>query len=205
MSQEEEISKPTATGNAPASPVSASPVPASRTATFHEGITATLAVVISAMALWMLGRTFLAGAVPFGGPEAEQMKAAYDRQKDVMQYGLALLGTVTGYYLGRVPAERRAESAQQSSEKAQATAQSAQKEVVAAREQAATATEQATQVKKQTREAIREAKVSLESQTSPIPGGAQRKTLSAEPGFEAGSEPVAAAIARLDRLLSSLD
>jgi hypothetical protein len=39
---------------------------------------------------------------------------AYNRQKDIMLYALALLGTVTGYYLGRVPAEinaKRAENA----------------------------------------------------------------------------------------------
>jgi len=37
---------------------------------------------------------------------------AYGRQKDILLYALALLGTVTGYYLGRVPAELRANTAQ---------------------------------------------------------------------------------------------
>jgi len=37
----------------------------------------------------------------------------YGREKDVLQFVLPILGTVLGYYFGRVPAERRAESAEQ--------------------------------------------------------------------------------------------
>lgn len=44
---------------------------------------------------------------------------AYNRQKDVMLYALALFGTVTGYYLGRVPAEANAKRAENAADSAQ--------------------------------------------------------------------------------------
>jgi hypothetical protein len=38
---------------------------------------------------------------------------AYTRQKELLQLALGLLGTVTGYYLGRIPAENAARRANQ--------------------------------------------------------------------------------------------
>jgi len=46
--------------------------------------------------------------------------------KDVMLYGLTILGSVIGFYFGRVPAERRAEAAEDSRNSAEKTARKAQ-------------------------------------------------------------------------------
>jgi hypothetical protein len=197
MTQAAPIDKTTET-EPPAAPAP-TPTPASGTSTFHEGFTAALAFVISAIAIWMLYKTFMAGSAIFKGPEATQLKEAYDRQKDVMQYGLALLGTVTGYYLGRVPAERRAEAAQQSSDKAQKTAENAQKAVIHAREDAATSAERATHMKKQTMQAIREAKATLELQVAP------QRTASSALESTAPAPSVSAAIHTLERCLRSME
>jgi hypothetical protein len=51
---------------------------------------------------------------------------AFGREKDLLLYALALLGTVTGYYLGRVPAEARAQQAQQTASNSQNQLASAQ-------------------------------------------------------------------------------
>jgi len=70
--------------------------------TLREIITALLSLAIATISLWMLVDTYLSGRQV--GPANE----AYGRQKDLLLYSLALLGTVTGYYLGRVPAELHA-------------------------------------------------------------------------------------------------
>src|SRR3954469_22349153 len=97
------------------------------------GISLAILVLTVAM-MWMTFRS--AGAtdrvrVPGAdgsvlSPSAEAAKEArsyqtesYNRQKDIMLYGLALLGTVTGYYLGRVPAEINAKRAENAAETAQ--------------------------------------------------------------------------------------
>jgi hypothetical protein len=43
---------------------------------------------------------------------------ANDSQKDMLGLGLSLLGTVMGYYFGRMPSERRAESAEAAAQNA---------------------------------------------------------------------------------------
>ncbi len=76
------------------------------TAGLREIMTSAIAVVILAVTTVMLWKVFQAGGVKAVDPEA------FNRQKDIMHYGLTLLGTVLGYYFGRVPAERRAEQAE---------------------------------------------------------------------------------------------
>jgi len=72
----------------------------------REGMAVVISMVILGLAAWTIGQTFLAAR----GDSVD----AYNREKDIMLYVVSLFGTVTGYYLGRVPAEvnaRRAESA----------------------------------------------------------------------------------------------
>jgi len=79
----------------------------------RESVTALLSVAIAAVALWMLVDTYLTGRGP------SPVNEAYARQKDLLLYALALLGTVTGYYLGRVPAELHAQNAEREAKQAQ--------------------------------------------------------------------------------------
>jgi uncharacterized membrane protein YjgN (DUF898 family) len=80
----------------------------------REIVAAVIGLSILVATLYMLVRTFNFSAYSFGdeaSASARAMLAAYARQKEMVLYGLSLLGTVTGYYLGRVPAERAAERA----------------------------------------------------------------------------------------------
>jgi hypothetical protein len=81
----------------------------------REIVTALLAAAIVVIALWMLVDTYIGGSTVWRGDETatRALELAYNRQKDVLLLALSLLGTVTGYYLGRVPAELRAQQAQQ--------------------------------------------------------------------------------------------
>ncbi len=90
----------------------------------REIVATLMAVTILALATWMLSLTYLtAGKVKedlAASPEIMQLhERAYTRQKDIMIYVFGLLGTVLGYYFGRVPAERRAERAENAAEQAQ--------------------------------------------------------------------------------------
>src|SRR5438270_909714 len=76
----------------------------------HEGIGAVIGIAVLGVTAWMLVQTFHAAGTA-GTVEAAAVEA-FNRQKDILHYGLALLGTVLGYYLGRVPAELRAQQAQ---------------------------------------------------------------------------------------------
>ncbi len=51
--------------------------------------------------------------------ERDQREKAFSSEKDILLYGLALLGTVTGYFFGRVPAELHAVQAQKAANVAQ--------------------------------------------------------------------------------------
>lgn len=102
-----------------------------------ELITAAVSVVIVALGGYMLWVVFLGGA-PALAPE---MLAAYNRQKDILMLVLGLLGTVMGYYFGRVPAELRAQKAEQSATTAQAGLAGAHDKVADASRQAGQAEE----------------------------------------------------------------
>ena len=86
-----------------------------------EIVAALIGIGIASSALYMLAHTYNFGAQNFGDeslPGARAMKEAYVRQKDMLLYALSLLGTVLGYYLGRVPAERGEIRARQEADKA---------------------------------------------------------------------------------------
>jgi hypothetical protein len=85
----------------------------------------TVILILSAVTMWL---TFLAAGITAdprisGAADVEKAKQyqidAYNRQKDIMLYALALFGTVTGYYLGRVPAEANAKRAENAADSAQ--------------------------------------------------------------------------------------
>jgi hypothetical protein len=73
----------------------------------REGMASLISLVILVLAAVTMWYTFLSGGAAANPTQVE----AYNRQKDVMLYALALFGTVTGYYLGRVPAEINAKRA----------------------------------------------------------------------------------------------
>jgi hypothetical protein len=68
----------------------------------RESVPAVIALAILAVALWMLVDVH---HLPKGEGDV------YQREKDILFLALGFLGTVTGYYFGRVPAERHADAA----------------------------------------------------------------------------------------------
>jgi hypothetical protein len=82
------------------------PEPKTAALAWLREITSTvLAVAIVMISLTLLSRTFA-------------VAGDFQSKKDVMLYGLTILGTVVGYYFGRVPAERRAEASEETAKKA---------------------------------------------------------------------------------------
>src|SRR5262245_406871 len=81
----------------------------------RESVPAVIALAILAVALWMLVdvHQYLEGDPK---PDLE----TYQRKKDVLLLALGFLGTVTGYYFGRIPAERHADAARDAAKTAQA-------------------------------------------------------------------------------------
>jgi hypothetical protein len=84
-----------------------------------------ISVVILALAAVTISETFVsAGSTAKSPSEADEKTRqyqidAYNRQKDIMLYVVSLFGTVTGYYLGRVPAEANARRAERAADSAQ--------------------------------------------------------------------------------------
>jgi hypothetical protein len=91
----------------------------------REGMALVISVVILALAAVTISETFIsAGSTakfPAGADEKTRQYQidAYNRQKDIMLYVVSLFGTVTGYYLGRVPAEANAKRAERAADTAQ--------------------------------------------------------------------------------------
>jgi hypothetical protein len=88
---------------------------------FREIMTALISFVILIASCYMMLDTYVSGKRVIESQQSDEKKNiaeirarldAFGRQKDILLYGLGLLGTVTGYYLGRVPAELRANTAQ---------------------------------------------------------------------------------------------
>jgi Na+-transporting methylmalonyl-CoA/oxaloacetate decarboxylase gamma subunit len=92
----------------------------------REATTVTIAGVVVFLAAWMLVSTFQAA----GKVTADT--AAFTRQKDIMLYGLSLLGTVMGYYFGRAPAELRAKQAEKAANENQANLSNTQEKLTTA-------------------------------------------------------------------------
>lgn len=119
---------------------------------FRESVTAIISLVILAIASLMLYGTY--SYVRDGGSAtdpnvAASRKESYERQKDIMLYALALLGTVTGYYLGRVPAELHAQQAEKSANNAQDQLQKTQTQLTDTAGSAAAAATQVTVAEKE--------------------------------------------------------
>jgi hypothetical protein len=172
----------------------------------HEIVAAAIAAVIVVMTLYMMVKTFDAGGTTFDDKTAQLQRDAYERRKDVMLYALSLLGTVTGYYLGRVPAERRADSAQaaaDSSQKAAAAARTdadvAQTKAIGAMEGQVAARRAADAAKSAAQDVLRDARTAVNAAAGhPV----VRTTLSAATPPAVGAAPapeIAAAMATLDR------
>lgn len=91
----------------------------------REGMAVVISVVILVLAAVTISETFVsAGSSAKFPPEADEKTRqyqidAYNRQKDIMLYVVSLFGTVTGYYLGRVPAEANARRAERAADSAQ--------------------------------------------------------------------------------------
>jgi hypothetical protein len=97
----------------------------------REGMAVIISTVILGLAAWTIGQTFLAAR----GDSVE----AYNREKDIMLYVVSLFGTVTGYYLGRVPAEVNARRAEKAASEAQQQLSESQEKLGAATASASTA------------------------------------------------------------------
>jgi hypothetical protein len=97
----------------------------------REGVAVLISIVVLGLAAWTIGQTFLAAR----GDNVE----AYNREKDIMLYVVSLFGTVTGYYLGRVPAEVNARRAETAARAAQQQLSESQEKLGAATEAAAAA------------------------------------------------------------------
>ncbi len=97
----------------------------------REGIAVVISIVILGLAAWTIGQTFLAAR----GDNVD----AYNREKDIMLYVVSLFGTVTGYYLGRVPAEVNARRAETAARAAQQQLSESQEKLGAATAEATTA------------------------------------------------------------------
>lgn len=113
-------------GNSPAAAPSLSPTgpvsPSSRVwpPNLQEITTTVIALVIVSITTWMIYSTFSnLGDMHShaGAPGIDQ--EAYGRSKDILSLALGLFGTVTGYYFGRVPAEKQADAARHSADVAQ--------------------------------------------------------------------------------------
>src|SRR6266404_5893811 len=96
--------------------------PGNRLQWFREIIAGTISLVILGIAATMLYNTYHYARDAPASSEPSMItsrKESYEQQKDIMLYALAFLGTVTGYYLGRVPAELHAQQAEKSANTAQ--------------------------------------------------------------------------------------
>jgi hypothetical protein len=119
---------------------------------FREGIAGLISLVVLAIAALMLYGTYnYVRDTPANADAtvAATRKESYERQKDIMLYALALLGTVTGYYLGRVPAELHAQQAQKSANTAQDQLQKTQTKLTDTAGSAAAAATQVTIAEKE--------------------------------------------------------
>jgi len=138
---------------------------------FREIITAGISIVVLVLAATMLFGTWqFARTIP-AGTDIMVHKDAYDRQKDIMLYALALLGTVTGYYLGRVPAELHAQQAQKAATSAQQQLQTTQSQLTNAASTVAVAVSQASTAQSEKRQAldkVENAKSALEGASTTI-------------------------------------
>jgi hypothetical protein len=75
----------------------------------RELVTTVISLLIVGLALFLLWDVYCG---------AKTTANTLDRQKEILSLALGLLGTVTGYYFGRVPAERHADTARDAARRA---------------------------------------------------------------------------------------
>jgi len=148
----------------------------------REATTTGIAAVLVIVTMVMLWRTF-------------QTANGFDQEKDILNYALPLLGTVLGYYFGRVPAERRAEVSEGNLGAANRTAESE-------RANATETKKRSEETLNQVKIGVERAKAKLEASGGPAGGGA-RGVLSPTGGGSAGGN-AAEAYAELDAISSIL-
>lgn len=102
--------------------------------TLKEIVSAVLALVLVGFAIWLM---YFISTLNDGEGEG----AKYQRLSGLLQVAVGLAGTATGYYFGRVPAEKNAATAQHN-------ANDAQKNAVAAAQNAASASQQLRDVRR---------------------------------------------------------
>lgn len=222
--------KPTSTALVRSSGTSDKPsTPGDSLQWLRESMAAIISLVIVALTTVMMWMTFIAAdatqRLQVPGPagvassaEAERnartyQSESYNRQKDIMLYALALLGTVTGYYLGRVPAEINAKRAENAAGAAQqqlsrtqerladsaATVSAAQTELGQIKEQKA----KVTSVAKGAARALREVRSTLSTAVSAGPAG--RGSLVGGVSAPAGDHLTQQAIDRIDAALRDIE
>jgi hypothetical protein len=170
MTANEGLLSTTAPAPPPVTPSTAVPPESNAAQRGRETIAAVISVAILLTSLAAFGLTFSAARETF--PETDLAKRqAYERQKDLLMIATGLLGTVTGYYLGRVPAELRAATAQSAADRAQAEVTSATGLLNVAQQDVASQARTTADVKKQAREAANAALKALNEQA--IVGGAR--------------------------------
>lgn len=160
----------------------------------REITTTTIAAAVVGMTLLLLWTTFRAA------PD-------FANKKDVMLYGLTILGTVVGYYFGRVPAERRAEASENKATEAQNTATRATEAAAQAQGEASQTNREKEEGAKKLAEAkagIDKAKAALRGTQGGQPGGQpgdpRRKTLSELPASGVTPDPNLEALMELEVL-----
>ncbi len=91
----------------------------------REIVITVISLAIVFLALWFLWDVYVEAKKVHDVAKLD----AYHRQKDVLLLALGLLGTVTGYYFGRVPAERHADAARGAAKTAQESEQKVRRQV----------------------------------------------------------------------------
>lgn len=118
----------------------------------REGLAGIISLVVLAITAMMMYGTYNYARETPANAEANfvaSRKESYQEQKDIMLYALALLGTVTGYYLGRVPAELHAQQAERSANTAQNHLQTTQTKLIDISDKAAVAAKEVTIAEKE--------------------------------------------------------
>ena len=156
-----------------------------------EAVTSVLALAIAAVTLLLLVLTF-EGAKKSGTAAV----AAFTRQKDVLQFVLPILGTVLGYYFGRVPAERRAEAAEQSASGSQKQAAALQQSAAKADTERTAAELQTEQTRTDTKDTMGRVREALTGAAPPVLGG---PPTAAQPNVERALAEINALDARMSQ------
>jgi hypothetical protein len=167
---------------------------------FKEVITAVLALTVLGVTAYMLVDAYnSSGAVPKAGTsDAKDLQDAFGRQKDILLYGLSLLGAVIGYYFGRVPAELHAQAAQKQATDAQKQLGTTQDKLADA---SSTAVQAVEEKKSQAQEFRRTLSVVRSNLAQPTNTNTPVHVLRAQPQ----SDGVAQALAEVDEMLTRLD